>query len=331
VIRSQTHSPSVRRTQPLAIVLFGASALLFAAGCDAPERVASPESVVPTLDRSEHGERVSAIEQFALAQGTYCNDDGGPPCADVTGGLKIGWILANWGWPPEDAQGFYTVDVGGVNARWWARNRLSPRLPKYRIEGDVRESRLNDGRRRLRISAEIENTFSWIEVDHFDADDNYLYSDRVLGADFWEYPTVDPNTPDYLPQLADMDLELDLVLPADFVGMPDLVEMWYIPNRKPGMEIRRFDLVTRATGRLQGPLNGMAEGTLVNVVVRDDFSEGLTPSVTYRPPRFRITKANGDDDSHHDSAVSTSVRALPGPTRSAEMRQRHPTMIGRRH
>jgi hypothetical protein len=311
-------------TRTLLAALGLASAAVLSA-CSTSELPSAPEpsaDLSASLHRGGGNDRLSKIEQFAMAQGTFCDDATGATCAGPFTDLGIGYIIANYAWPPENQQGFYTADFGGVNARWWARNALSPRYPKYRIEGDVRETRLSDGRRRLRITAEIENTFTFVDIDFFDDDDNYITSDRLLGADFFEYPGIDPDLPDLTPQLADMTIDFDLVLPADFVGMPDVAEMWFLDVRKPGMEIRKMDVTTEATGRLRSAYNGMPVGAKVRVKIRDNFSEGLTPTPSYTPPQFTITRIGRDRDDREPRADRKKRDDSDGPSRRGRNHRR---------
>lgn len=299
---AHTSSPPYRALRSPARNLLAALGIATAtavSACTTSELPTAPEpstDLSASLSRGGGNDRISPIEQFALAQGTFCDDATGATCTGPFTDFGIGYIIANYGWPPENQQGFYTADFGGVNARWWDRNALSPRYPKYQIKGDVRETRLSDGRRRLRISADIKNTFTFVDNDFYDDDDNYITTDRLLGADFFEYPGVDPDLPDLTPQLADMTIDFDLVLPADFVGMPDMTEMWFLDLRKPGMEIRKMNVTTEATGRLRSAYNGMPVGAKVRVEIRDDFSEGLTPTPSYTPPKFTITRIGNDRD-----------------------------------
>lgn len=305
---TRTLSPPFRvdrspaRTLLVALSLATSAAL---SACNTSELPSAPEpsaDLSAALHRGGGNDRLSKIEQFALAQGTYCNDAADLPCSALDE-LDVGFIWANSRFP-DPASLFYTVDIGGVNARWWARNRPLARYPRYEIDGDVRESRLADGRRRLRISAKAENTFTFIDNDFYDADLNYLYTDRLLGADFFEYPGVDPDLPDLTPQLADVRAEIDLILPAGFVGMPDLAQL--ILDPAPGMEFRRLDVWTEAEGRLRSAYKSFPEGTRVRIRVRDNHGFALTPQLDYPGPDFTIERARGGRDDRDDAGERKS-------------------------
>jgi hypothetical protein len=272
----------------LRLCVCASSALTFAA-CSSGEKISAP--IDPSVALHQAG-RISAIQQFANAQGTYCDDLNTLPCFGPYNDLGIGWILGNGASAGPAPFGrdpvFYNLDIGGVNSRWWAKNRLSPRFPRYAIRGRVHESRLNDGRRRLRISLEAENTFSFVGREHYDENGQYLSFDPLIGADFFEYPGVDSATPDQTPRIADVTAELDLVLPAGFVGMPDLAQVVYEPTA--GMEIRRMDVTVAFFGRLRNAYDDIPANARVRVRIRDDWSHKLSPLGPYTPPRIVVTR-----------------------------------------
>ncbi len=255
----------------------------------------------PNISASQKSSPLTEIEKFALAQGTFCDDATYLPCFP---GIDLGYIYVNseaFVRPKANSYSLlYTLDIGGANARWYARNNLAPAYPPYSITGSVKESRLDDGRRRLLITARARNTFTQIDNDFYDGSVEYAYSDRLLGADFFEYPGVDASRPDRLPNLADVDAYIDLILPADYVGYPDLVQASDFPPA--GMELRRLLVNVEATGKLLSPYNSLGIGTPVRVRVRDDYFSYRDPS-TYTPPEFTITKTgerkgNGQNGSH---------------------------------
>lgn len=203
------------------------------------------DSVDAVVSAAKAGTPTTLIEQFALAQGTYCDADpaGALPCSLLP--PDIGYIIGGGVAPDFDPQ--YTMDVGGVNARYWQRNGLSPSLPAYEASGTVVESRLGDGRRRLVINMKSRNTLSVL----FTSIDG-----SVLGADFHEYPGETP-------MLADIDASIDVVVPADFVGMPDLAQVVFSPA--PGMELRRFAARVEGEGVLRAAFDGIPAGTHVRM------------------------------------------------------------------
>jgi len=200
------------------------------------------------------------FRSFIDAQGTYCDldPDGALPCVVLPPG--IGFIVG-FGLAP-DADPYYTADFGGVNRRYYDTNGLTPALPAYAANGNLTETRLPDGRRRLIITFDAHNTLIAL-YDGFDV---------ALGADFFEYG-VEPVV------LGSAKGVLDLILPADFVGMPDFAQAVFSPV--PGMEVRRFQLSMDATGTLRRDFDGVAAGTRVNV---STFVNWL-PMLANRPVR----------------------------------------------
>lgn len=302
------HTPRLRglrsagRWTPRSLIptALGAAVLTLAA-CTSGESIAAPTD--PAVAFHQMG-RTSAIEQFALAQGTYCDDLTSLVCVGLSNDLGIGYILnnsaANGPLPFGKSAVYYILDLGGVNARWWAKNGISPRYPRFSIRGSVNESRLNDGRRRLRISLDAKNTFAAFGREYYDAAGQFASYDVAVGADFFEYPGVDPAAPDKLPRAGDVTAELDLIIPADFVGMPDLAQVVYEPTA--GMEIRRMDVTVAFSGRLRSAFNDMPADTRVYVRVRDDWSHKVVPARQYTPPSIEVTRvrdrefAIGKDD-----------------------------------
>jgi hypothetical protein len=307
VIRIRPNAPDKRRAQPRSATCIIAATLIALGACSGPDPVVAPNASTAALERSEGGGSASAIEQFALTQGTWCDDATSLDCRGLRD-YDIGWILGNEGAnfevPPSGVSLFYILDIGGVNARWWVRHHVSPRLPSYKIVGSVDESRLPDGRRRLKIRAEATNTFTFIELDHFDASGAYTFSDRLLGADFFQYPGVDAATADAIPIVADATADLDLVLPANFKGYPDLIQMVVAPI--DGMEIRKMNVTVDTDGRLKHEYNGIPAGAAVHASVRDDWSLYLAGPLHFREPRITITRirdrgfSGGDDRDNSD-------------------------------
>lgn len=282
-------------TTALTRVALGACMLLMATGCSDRALPTSPPDLSSLAAR---GDANSPIEQFALAQGTFCTDDPSIaplPCAGTFTDLDIGYIIGrSRGFGPPPVVGthlFYIFDIGGVNARYWARNGLSPNLPKYRIDGDVTETALPDGRRRVRISARVKHTFTFVDLDTYDSSDEYVSSQRLFGADFFQYPSVDPTIPDLTPVLANLTADIELILPQSFVGYPDLIQVFDAPL--PGMELRRLDVTLESDGRLQSAYNGWPLGAKLRLRVRDSFSEFLTPAAAYVAPQIDLTRTGG--------------------------------------
>jgi hypothetical protein len=210
---------------------------------DTPGRASSP--IGEARRSSDHGAGGSAIEQFALAQGTYCDPDPGSAIDCSLLPPDVGWIFGyciDVGCPR-----FYVADIGGVNARYWALRQFAPALPPYSVDGTVAESRLGDGRRHLIVNLRARNTLFAIWDDQ---------PAPLFGSDLMEYPTI-------APVMADLTSAIELVLPANFVGMPDLTQLLFDPE--PGMEIRRLSTTATAEGTLRRAYDDIPAGTRVEV------------------------------------------------------------------
>lgn len=189
-----------------------------------------------------------ALDTFVAAQGTWCDPspDGWLWCGYLP--PDVGWIFAIGRSPEYDPTISY--DFGGVNRRWWDRNRPADALARpFTYTGTVSESRMGDGRRRVRVTMKFDGALaaviSWSGLG------------TLVGADFYDYGTLAPT-------LGNGQVHADFAVPADYVGMPDVGELVY--SGRPGFEL--LDL----KGRIEvvGPLNvdydGMAAGTMVKAV-----------------------------------------------------------------
>lgn len=183
------------------------------------------------------------FDAFVQAQGTYC-DSSNLPCDPIFG--DIGYIIGLWESP---GQPWMTVDAWGVNARWYPRH-FPAVSPTYAYTGTLAEHRLVDGRRRITAHVRSRNTFTTL----YDAD----FVSVVLGADFFEYGQV-------APLLGEAEASVELIVPADFVGYPDIMRVGYAPE--PGMEVLRYTLKASAEGRTRTDFQGIPAGTLVQATV----------------------------------------------------------------
>ncbi|HYW32516.1 MAG TPA: hypothetical protein VE869_13495 [Gemmatimonas sp.] len=305
IIRTASQDTSTRSVRPeptslttsLTRALLGACSLVMVTACSDREFSTSPDLAPRSAGIEAKGAR-NAIERFALAQGTFCSDDitvSPLACLGPFDDFGIGYIFgqsrAFGPLPIAGSHLFYIVDIGGVNPRYWERHGLSPNFPKYQIDGDVNETLLPDGRRHLQISARVKNTFTFIDFDTFNSANEFESTQRLFGSDFFQYPKVDPAIPDVTPVLANLTAELELVLPAGFVGYPDLIRIF--DGSLPGLEARRMDITLESDARLQTSYNGWAAGTKVRVHVVDAFENMLTPTKPYVGPQITVTRIGG--------------------------------------
>lgn len=226
--------------------------LVFAAvlsACDSAERAVAPISAASARDAG--GANQSTTEQFLAAQGTYCVRDIPGDC-DVIDAFGLGYILA-WCDLSCEVNPNLTMDFAGVNTKWWDRNGL-PSIAPYSYTGAVTESRLADGRRRLIVNIHAHNTFMLL----YSVADGFT---PLVGTAFTEYPKFsdEPRTP----IVGDVSIAAELIVPATFVGMPDITHFFFFPA--DGMEIRRLNLTGTTTGPLRAAFDGIAAGTVVDV------------------------------------------------------------------
>ncbi len=245
-------SPPLRRRWYPATVLFAAAAL---AAC-AVEQAVVPDTAPVTAKVSANK---SALDAFVEAQGTWC-DRNWPGDCDGIDNLDVGYYFLYC----EDAFCASPLaigtDFGGVNPRWWVRRGLPP-LPAFSATGSVNESITRDGRRRLVINVRARNTFVTL-VDLSDAS-------FKLGADFMEFPGVDASTDDRQPELGEATISADITLPAGYVGMPDLYQIYYDPDVY--FDITKLVITSNGTGTLRQEVRGIPAGT--RVAVSGEFHE----------------------------------------------------------
>lgn len=225
--------------------LLAASLLLAATGC-ASDPV-GPTSGQPSAARASAGGPVTrwTIEDFLAAQGTYCGTTG-----NFCHPLGIGSIL---GWAGPTGAPAATLDFAGVNAAWYLEHFGVD--VGYTSQGTVRERRLADGRRLVTANIRFANTLLAAYPD-------FASLDPLVGADFTEYGTVEPVT-------ASGTVMLQMVLPADYVGLPDILQVVFEPL--PGMELLQLVANVRAEGTLRRDFDGIEAGTEVRVTLHTGY------------------------------------------------------------
>ncbi len=256
--------------------------------CYGAERGTAPFSTASA--RAAGGTNQSLTEAFIDAQGTYCVRDIPGDCDGIDNfglGYITSWCSLSCAENPS-----VTTDFAGVNRKWWDRNGLASFAP-YSYTGSVTESRLADGRRRLVVSIHSQNTF----VSFFAQKEGFTV---FVGADATEYPIISeqPRTP----VLGDVSLAAELILPATFVGMPDIGQFFFFPAE--GMEVRRMNLTATTTGRLRVAYDGLAAGTEVNI--RGHFV--WLPKLATRPVGSRRLIARGYEAMSSITVKPTNAR-----------------------
>ena len=245
----------MRHRSPLALTAF---ALLASACADAPSAPATP-SVAPAAARGAAQPQVT-LAAFLARQGTYCGTEG-QFCHPTK---NIGSIL---GWASSATSPNVTLDFAGVNARWYLE-RLG-RDFGYAATGSVHERVLADGRRVVSANVRFENTL--VAVYPGGA------TTAALGADFEEYGAVEPVT-------ASGTIMLRFVLPAGYVGLPDVMQVIFEPL--PGMELLQLVANLRTEGALRGALEGSPAGTNVRMSLHTTYLPKLAATGAVHSPKL---------------------------------------------
>ncbi len=235
-----------------------AFALLASAGCaDAPSAPAAP-SLAPAVARAAARPQ-SAFADFLARQGTYCGSEGQfcHPTED------IGSIL---GWVSSATSPNVTLDFAGVNARWYLEHL--GRDFGYASTGAVHERTLADGRRAVSVNVRFDNTLVALYTGG---------ATPALGADFEEYGTVEPVT-------ASGTIMLQFVLPAGYVGLPDVMQVIFEPL--PGMELQQVVANLRAEGTLRTAVDGVPAGTNVRVTLHTTYLPKLAATGAVHSPKM---------------------------------------------
>lgn len=218
-----------------------------AAACAEP--VAPPQSARADGSTAEVKGAAGALDAFVAAQGTWCDPAPDSPlwCGYVQP-LDIGYIFGIGKAPDYDPT--ISFDFGGVNRRWWSRNRPDDVLARpFTYTGSVSEARMGDGRRRVRVSIKFEGTLA--------AAISYSGAGTLVGADFFEYG-------DLAPALGDGHVHVDFAVPADYLGMPDIYELVY--SGREGFELLDMKGRVEVIGPLHTDFDGIAAGTMVKAV-----------------------------------------------------------------
>ncbi len=221
----------------------GAMLALSVAACDAPERLTgTPVSIAAAATPS------SRVAAFLTAQGTHCNDAVGLLCAPTVE-FDIGYL---YGMCTLNCGTDLTVDFSGMNRRWWDARNLGAYPVAYTSTGTVNETMQADGRRRLIVNIRARNTF----VVFYSAE-----AGPLVGADFFEYRA--DGTPSNRPLLGEATIQADIILPAGYVGYPDIIEAAFDPTS--GIEVRSINTTATVEGPLRADHDGLAAGTMVRV------------------------------------------------------------------
>lgn len=225
------------------------------------------------------------VADFIAAQGTWCTATGGPSgCTNLFGSGGPADVLV---WCDYDAAPYlcFYGDLG-VWERFAQQQTGSGFGSKY--TGKVTEQPLADGRRLVRINLRGTNVLT-LGIDeaalqvHY-ADPVGMASAMVIGESPYELAhRVRP------PTLGDLELDFAMILPAGYVGLPDLVELFFEPPA--GMEFLSMRWVSNVPGVTRMAFGAVPAGVPARVVTNMSWNvelEGKLP-VQARANGLRVT------------------------------------------
>lgn len=247
-------SPSPRGRVAALVLATG----LLAGGCDSTIEPVGP--IPPVADGHFGVSRTLSIQDFVDAQGTYCTADGGSTgnCFNLYGpaGPPDVALWCDLDSPTPCAY----FDMGTYDR--WLRERGVDIGSRY--SGQVRERRLEDGRRLVNLHLKVENSFT----DVLDLDLGAQYFDDPVGianAELIGSTPLEVLEGARPPLLGTFDLKLELTLPQGYAGLPDLIELFYAPPE--GMEFRSFIMEGSATGTMRMAYDGKAAAEPARVIL----------------------------------------------------------------
>lgn len=225
------------------------------------------------------------ISDFIAAQGTWCTAPGGPTgCTNLygAGGPADVPVWCDYNTDPY----FCFYGDLGVWERFVKQQTGAGFGSVY--GGQVTERPLDDGRRLVKISLHGKNVLTLgineAALQVYYADPVGIANAIVIGASPHELV-------DHLrqPTLGDLKLDVELILPAGYVGLPDLVELFYEPPE--GMEFRSMRWVSNVQGVTRMAFGAVPAGVPARVVTNMPWNlelDGKLP-VQARANGLRIT------------------------------------------
>ena len=216
----------------------------------------------------------SAVDAFVAAQGTYCTAAGGKEgdCFNLFGPAGPPDITV---WCDITTPAPCPSFDHGVYSRWLIEQGGPDLGTTWR--GTAQEKRLPDGRRRVTVGVQFRNALvdlADLEVGDQALDDQVGYeAGLVLGH--MPHAVLEGAAP----LLGDHSARYEFILPADYQGMPDVVELIFFP--KPGMEFLGFDAAGSAVGTMRQEYLGIAAGERARISMHfnwDTMKEGALPA-----------------------------------------------------
>lgn len=225
------------------------------------------------------------VADFIAAQGTWCTATGGPTgCTNLfgPGGPADVPVWCEYNAAP------YLCFYGDLGV--WERFVQQQTGAGFgsRYTGKVTEQPLADGRRLVRINLHGTNVLT-LGIDeaalqvHY-ADPVGIASAMVIGESPYELAHGVRQ-----PTLGGLELDFEMILPADYVGLPDLVELFYEPPA--GMEFLSMRWVSNVPGVTRTAFGAVPAGVPARVVTNMSWNvelDGKLP-VQARANGLRVT------------------------------------------
>ena len=247
------------------------AALLLAACSDVPT---DPSRTAGTARPAALGRaHQSAVDAFVAAQGTYCTADGGSAgdCFNLFGPAGPPDVVI---WCGIEEPVLCPMFDHAVASRWLAGQ--SGRGLGATWRGTVQERRLADGRRR--VAAHIQFADAIVTLADLPTIEAGFDDQEVLEAGLLMGHTAHAVLEGAPALLGSHAARYEFILPADFAGMPDLVEVIFFP--KPGMEFLGFDASASAVGTMRRGFLGVAAGERARISMHfnwDAMKDGALP------------------------------------------------------
>jgi hypothetical protein len=235
----------------------------------------------------------SDVDAFIAAQGTFCTPDGGSTGACVS-------LFGSDGPPdvvvwcditsPTPCPYFDT----GVYSRWLLEQGGPDLGTTWR--GTVRERRLDDGRRHIVVDIDLRNAL--VHLGDFEAllaaFDNQELLETLLAMGHLAHAVRD-GAPALL---GEHSIRYEFILPADYAGMPDIVEVIYAPQE--GMEFLGFDASGSAVGTMRSDYLGLDAGERARVSMHFNWDAAKEGSLPGQAPARGIRQTAGSPGMHMD-------------------------------
>ena len=213
----------------------------------------SPSEAVETEVSASAVTIPDGVERFVQAQGTLCTATGGK-YGDCTNLYGPGWPGDIIGWcedfdQPDDVCTF--TDLGVWDR--WLREKGEPGFGTT-WNGSVTERTLVDGRRRVHVRMHGSNVMNFVTVIDPVGDDPYATDHLYMGVS-----AAEALEGVRAPTLGRANVEFEFILPADYVGYPDIMEFFY-REWPEGFEFLSFRYNVNLSGEVRRDFGRIAAG-----------------------------------------------------------------------